>query len=197
MKTAGSEPKKMKKVDDDTFEQLLHKYDPLITSLVRNFSEDFPSVDMSEDDLRQEAAIALYRAAISYSGDKKVTFGLYAKICIMNRLHNYLKRSISASASRIVSGYIEDVFKEEDLEMGGEPAPGYEEPHNIVMSNEGYEELRRTIKDALTDFEYKVIILTADGMSASEIAKKLGKNVRSVYGAIQRTKKKLKKLINK
>lgn len=195
MNSEKADLQKARKVDDDAFARLLRQYDPLISSLVSEFSKACPSVDMSEDDLRQEAAIALYLAATSYKADKNVSFGLYAKVCIKNRLSTYMRRCLSRSVSQIVSECIDDCFDGERSVSETEAAPSDEEPLNVLISNESFGELRNAVRSALTDREYEVFMLTAEGDSPAEIAEKLGKTVRSVYAAVQRIRKKLKKLI--
>lgn len=197
MNSENADLQNTRKGDDDAFERLLNQYGPLISSLVSEFSKACPSVDMSEDDLRQEAAIALYLAAIAYKEDKNVSFGLYAKICIKNRLSSYMSRCLARSVSQIVSEFIDGYFDGEQNSAETEAAPADEEPLNILISNESCNELRKNVKALLTENEYKVFILTAEGDTPAEIAVKLGKNVKSVYSALQRIRKKLKKLINK
>ena len=188
MDSESTDLQRTQKGDSDAFARLLCQYSPLISAIVSEFSKACPSVDMSEDDLRQEAAIALYLATTSYKADRDVSFGLYAKICIKNRLRTYMQRCLSRSISQIISDCIDDCF--EDV-----PASSDEEPLNVIISNESYEELRQTIKKQLTEYEYRVFIMTSDGISPAGIAEKLGKSVRSVYGTVQRIRKKLKKLI--
>ena len=47
----------------------------------------------------------------------------------------------------------------------------------------------------LSDFEFKVTVMYMDGMSCSEICEATGKDAKSVDNAIQRSKKKLQKLL--
>ncbi len=51
--------------DNAAFDRLLSAYAPLINSLVSEYSRPGDSPDIS-DDLRQEAAIALYFSVLSY-----------------------------------------------------------------------------------------------------------------------------------
>ena len=188
MDSESTDLQKTQKGEGDAFARLLCQYTPLISVLVSEFSKACPSVDMSEDDLRQEAAIALYLASTAYKADKDVSFGLYAKICIKNRLRTYMQRCLSRSISQIISDCIDDCF--EDV-----PASSDDEPLNVIISNESFEELRQTIKEKLTEYEYEVFMMTSDGISPAGIAETLGKSVKSVYDTVHRIRKKLKKLI--
>ncbi len=198
MNSVNTDVQNTQQGDDNAFERLLRQYDPLISALVAEFSKAFPSIDMSEDDLRQEAAIALYNAAMSYRADRHVSFGLYAKICIKNALSDYMRRSIERSVPHIVhivSDYIEGCFADESKESECGPASPDEEPLNVIISNESFRELRQSIKEALTDYEYSVLMCRSEGMTPAQISKKLGKSVKSVYDTVQRARNKLKKLI--
>lgn len=179
---------KTKDGDDEAFARLLDTYTPMITSLVSEFSKAYPSVDMNEDDLRQEAAIALYFSALSYKPERGVSFGLYAKICTKNRLLSYMQRSITRSLSQMISDCIDDCFEDE-------PASDEEQPLNLIISKENSDLLRSRIKQYLTDYEYRVFMMYADGMSPSAIARTMGKNVKSVYNTLQRVRKKLRKIV--
>lgn len=92
--------------DQMAFVRLYERYLPLINRLVTQFS---PNLACAEDaaDLRQEAALALYQAAMAYRLDQdEVAFGLFAKVCITNRMIDKL---------RVLDRYEKnEVFSEED-----------------------------------------------------------------------------------
>ena len=86
---------------EDAFDTLAREYRKLIESTarraVRSVAESgFPEGELTLDDLRQEARLAFYRAAMSYDADgvgKEVTFGLYAKVCMRNAMISELRRA--------------------------------------------------------------------------------------------------------
>lgn len=175
--------------DNEAFKRLLDAYTPMISSLVAEICRSCPTLDI-KDDLKQEAAIALYFSALSYKADKGVSFGLYAKICTKNRLTSYVQKSIARSLSQIVSECIDDCFKDES-----EPAAdANEQPLNLIISKENCDMLKKRIKAELTDYEYSVFMCYADGDTPSVISKKLGKSAKSVYNTLQRVRQKLRKL---
>lgn len=177
--------------DNEAFKRLLDAYTPMISSLVSEICRSCPTLDI-KDDLKQEAAIALYFSALSYKADKGVSFGLYAKICTKNRLTSYVQKSLARSLSRIVSDCIDDCFEDNN-----EPAADDEEqPLNLLISKESSDMLKKRIKAELTDYEYTVFMYHADGVRPSDIAKKLGKSSKSVYNTLQRVRQKLKKLVS-
>ncbi|MBQ7364263.1 MAG: helix-turn-helix domain-containing protein [Clostridia bacterium] len=71
--------------NENAFAELLSQYQPLIQKMAQSFLNVCPELD--REDLIQEASLALSNAAKHYRLDETgVTFGLYAKICIKNRL---------------------------------------------------------------------------------------------------------------
>lgn len=174
--------------DNAAYARLLSAYTPLISSLVTEFAQAFPSFDMNEDDLKQESAIALYFAALSYKPEENVTFGLYAKVCIKNRLTSYMKKSASKSLSQLISDCIDDCFDKETTETSDKPL-------DVIISAESCDALRAEIKNHLTEKEYSVFMLYAEGEKPADIAKKLGKPAKSVYNTLTRVRAKLKKLL--
>lgn len=174
--------------DEIAFERLLASYTPLIDSLVSMFIRSYPSFVTSEDDLRQESAIALYSAVLTYKDSNRTSFGLYAKICIKNRLVSYMRRSISAMLTEQISDCIDGVYETEgDLQV-------QDSPLDTLISKEGVETLKGSIRERLSDSEYRILTLYADGVPIKEIAKKTKKTVKAVYGALARARAKLKDL---
>jgi len=84
--------------DETAFDKLVGIYRPLIESMVSRCYEGL-SQYLEKEDARQYALIAFSRAALSYNTEQsKVSFGLYAKICIGNALVSKL-RSVSSVLS--------------------------------------------------------------------------------------------------
>ena len=80
---------RVKKGSSDAFAKLSERYKPLLESEVARYISSLGDADL--DDLRQGALVALYHAALSYREDHGVTFGLYAKICIVNGIADALR----------------------------------------------------------------------------------------------------------
>ncbi|MGN1095676.1 MAG: sigma-70 family RNA polymerase sigma factor, partial [Eubacteriales bacterium] len=135
------------------------------------------------DDLYQEASLALYKAALAYDNSKYVSFGLYAKICIQNRIISYI-RSNSKTIYSADSPY--DFYCDE---------PDIATPEQLVISEESLDELNSKIKNALTDFECAVFRLYLEDLSYEDISRALSRPKKSVDNAIGRIKAKLRKLL--
>ena len=82
----------VKNGDRAAFEELLVSYEPMILSEVTKLLLKASDFSDEAEELRQEGRLALYDAAIGYKENGEVTFGLYAKICVHNRLVSYLRK---------------------------------------------------------------------------------------------------------
>ena len=167
-----------------SFNAIYSLYTPLIESLTQKYGKQFSVSDVEFDDIKQEALIALYHAALNYTPNEEVTFGMYAKICIRNKIISYIR-----------------CFLENDVplfldERENEPEkPDFDTPEQIVISKESLCNLNRRIDGTLTDFEKSVFTLYVGNMSYADIARTLSKPKKSIDNAIHRIKAKLRKLL--
>ena len=169
--------------DESALDCLAHIYSPLIDSMV-NRCFDGLSPYYEKEDVRQYALIAFSKAALTYNSDRdKVTFGLYAKVCIGNALISKLR---FARKHHVEVLPIEGIFDMADPDDISED----------IIDRENVGKLHELIKITLSEFENKVFRLYAGGYSSSEIADRLGKTEKSVDNAIFRARKKLKSVLN-
>ncbi len=172
----------VKNGDKKAFNGLAEKFLPLIKK------ETAEAVSRSEelkghfDEIRQESLMALYDAALTYNEGKGVTFGLYAKICIHNRIISYVRKARSqlkrAEKNRIAA--------EKDLKKS-------DAPEELLLALEQNAELKRFLNESLSGLEKKVFSLYLQKKSYAEIAETLGKEEKTVDNAIFRVKTKIKK----
>ncbi len=163
--------------NSSAFSKLCEDFSPLMKSQVTRLFGD----DRSEyDDRLQDAAMALYDAALTFdTAQDKVTFGLYAKICIRNRLVSVKRKENSKKKKS--APYLEGADT------------GYQETGRRA-SREKLEE-NMQVMSALSKYERAVLHLYLDGYSYRDIGTALKKSEKSVDNALYRIKSKLKKLI--
>ena len=162
--------------DDSSFSELCADFSPLMKSQVTKLFGDSPS---EFDDRLQDAAMALYDAASTFdTSQDKVTFGLYAKICIRNRLIS-IKRKEKKNKKKSASY----VIAEDELRETGRRA-----------SREKLEENEKVMSQ-LSSYEKSVLLLYLEGHSYRDIGSALNKSEKSVDNALYRIKSKLKQLI--
>ena len=161
------------------FVKLAEKYAPLLESEVSRYVGSLGNADL--EDLRQGALVSLYRAALAYRADGGVTFGLFAKVCIVNGIADTLryigKKSVDISMDEIP----EDELCCED------------DPEDRVLDRDELKNIRKKMALVLSDFELEIFELYLAGFSYAEIAEMCGRTVKSVDNALRRVKDKLKK----
>lgn len=163
--------------DEGAFSDLTERYKPLLESLSKSYAKKCTNEMYSEDDFVQEANLALYSAVCSYKDSDKVTFGLYAKVCIRNKLVSLLRAS-------------KKKLKKQDA-----PKNSFGEPMYKLLEKEGTERIEKKIRSVLSELEWSVFKLYIQRKPYAEIAEILGRSQKTVDNAIYRMKKKLKQFM--
>lgn len=167
---------RIRKGDDDAFTELSSEYKTLIGSSASSYARRGAEYGALEEDFRQEASMALYRAALRYDlGQGEVTFGLYAKTCIRNALISQL-RKLGACSRRVAR----EAARVED---SAEQAVITEEMRAMYM---------RRIEGVLSPFEGEALIMAMEGHRPRAIAKSLGSSAKAVSNALYRARTKLR-----
>ena len=169
--------------NDSAFSELLEIYEPLLLSMVAKYSLEYGESDDKED-LLQDLRVAFYKAVRGYDSDRStVEFGLYAKICLKNAL---------ISRYRLKKGHSVEILPIEDA-VG---IYSTEHPGDGVIENESFQAVQSLINSNLSDYEKSVWNLYLDGDSPKQIAKRLGKDAKSISNALSRIRAKLRALID-
>ncbi len=171
--------------DNQATEKILLRY----SDVVRGRARRFFLVGGETEDLIQEGMIGLYKAIGDYKlGETSLSFKNFAHLCISRRLIDAVKSSARKknvplnNYVSLFSGEYEDVTKN---------------PEDELIQSESRKEFMQEMSKELSDFEFRVIVMYIDGMSCLEICQATGKSEKSVDNAIQRSKKKLQKLLKK
>ena len=161
--------------DEQAFSMLAEKYQPLITAATAKFRRLFDGDVLGSDDVRQEALLAFYRAVMSYDGGKStVSFGLYAKICVNNRIISLLRKARTEKKRAAAAAQMKESAHTTD---------------RYFPSLDGVSEMMDRL---LTKYEKKVFSMYLEGKSYKDIALTLGRNEKSVDNALFRAKAKLR-----
>ena len=164
--------------DQKAFGELLSEYTPLLLSEVLRHGASLSEQD--QEDLRQIASVALYRAALAFDLEQsEVAFGLYAKICISNALVSQL---------RVIRRRVPEI----STEMVAPVQEPSEDPARRVMEQEAYALLYARIRSLLSPYENRVWSLFVAGRSTKEIATLLEKDAHSIENAVYRIRQKLR-----
>lgn len=193
--------------ESGAFESLAERYLNLTESAVRRFAPSFGiSREGSDstydlDDLRQNAAMALYRAAETYRPNdegQKVSFGLYAKVCVSNALISELRKYRRRSKTKTRRVRTATSESSTDGHEAGHRRRGCIAEGDPIYRLVSEEELRDTLerfRSGLSPYEREVFEDHIVGKSVVEIAERLGRNEKSVSNALYRMKVKVRGLL--
>ncbi len=176
---------------------LLDKY----KELVYMKSSKYFIIGAEKDDIYQEGMIGLYKAILSFKGDKHNSFRTFANMCIERQLITAIKSSnrqkhmpLNSYLSLNTSSYEDDEDNEKTLLeiLNNKMA---EDPLDTLTKKEYYSSVETAIDKSLSDFEKQVLRKFIKGDSYIKIAEELESPVKSVDNAIQRIRKKALKNI--
>lgn len=166
--------------DEAAANALFCRYMPLIESLCKQYAPGAPS----EEELRSEALYAFWNAVCRFDlSQTEVTFGLFAKICVGNRL-------IDSQRKWKRNPPLLSLDSKELTAIGADESS---HPAHRVLEQERYLALRRHMKETLSSGECRVWELFIAGQTATEIAEHLGISKKSVENSIFRARQKLRK----
>lgn len=162
--------------DDGAMEEVLTEYMGMVKALARRYY----IVGATCEDASQEGMIGLFKAVMTYD-EGKGKFSAYAYACIKAAILDAVKAA-SREKNKPLNNYIpldktENLVAEED-----------------VTEDIGGRQLMERIREGLSGAEEKIFQLWAEGLSYAEIAAELGKSVKYVDNALQRIRKKARKL---
>ena len=161
-------------------EYLLEKYKPLVKKQARTMY----LMGGENEDLIQEGMIGLFRAISTYRQGEGSFYG-FALLCVNRQMYT----AVQASARKKHEPLNAYVSLDEEPQMPLENSP---ETMLLLQEKEGKREAM--IARHLSSLEKKVLALYLEGMSYGQIAEQIGRPEKSVDNAIQRLKKKLKKV---
>lgn len=163
--------------NESAFSEIVSLYSPLLESMSKTYKKKCLNEIYSEEDFLQEATMALYSAVNSYREGNGVTFGLYSKVCIKNRLVSFLR---STSKKNVRTSDVKS---------------GQSDPLMRLVENEGWAETEKKIRSCLSSLEWNVFVLYIRKKSYAEIARTLKIKEKSVDNAVYRLKNKLKQFM--
>lgn len=175
--------------DREAEEQLAERY----ARLVRICARPLFLAGGDSEDLIQEGMFGLLSAIRQYDPIMSASFKTYAEICIKRRLYSAVK-----SASRLKHLPLNDglsldyiLSAESQTQLAANPEAFRRTPEEQVLARESEFELTKAFAQKLSRLEKKVLALYLEGFSYEEIARKTGRDTKSVDNAVQRIRCKL------
>ena len=175
----------------DAEEALLKKY----KDAVRIKANMYYMAGADEDDVMQEGMIGLMKAIRQYSPEREASFGTFAGICITRQIISAIRSAdrdkhkalnTSVSLSRPLETGNDEVTLADTLSSGTG-----ESPEEMLIFKDIVYYILHNGDNIFSEFEMNVLSEFIKGNDYEKIADKLGKNVKSVDNAMQRTRKKI------
>lgn len=153
--------------------------------IIRSISRKYFLIGAETEDVYQEGVIGLLNAAKSYKPGKS-SFNTYAAHCVRNSIITAIRR-YSNPQSKILS---------DGLPLDEADGNTVYDPEEIFIEGESSRELIAKIDNKLSPFERQVLDLFLSGSSYAEMREITGKKTKSIDNALQRIRKKLRKVLN-
>ena len=156
---------------------------------VRNQARPLYLMGGDSDDLIQEGMLGLFKAIRDYRPEKSDSFEAFAGLCISRQLYSAIQ-----AAGRLKHAPLNS-YVELSPELG-EAVGGLKEksPEELVIDQENMQSLRSEILKVATPLEQEILNAYLNGPSYTEIAQRLNKEPQSIDNALQRIRRKLKRI---
>ncbi len=181
--------------DDAATEYLISKY----KNFVRVKAKSYFLVGADREDIIQEGMIGLYKSIRDFRSEKLSSFRAFAELCITRQIITAIKtatrqKHIPLNSYVSLNKPIYDEDSDRTM-LDILSSNKISDPEEVYISTELSGDLRAKIKENLSDLESQVLMSYLEGKSYQEMAKELGRHVKSIDNALQRVKRKIEKTL--
>jgi len=182
----------------DITDFIMNKY----KNLVRSKAKSMYILGADTEDLIQEGMIGLFKAIRDYDAGRDASFYTFAELCISRQMYTAVQasnRKKHMPLNSYISFYASNAI--DNGESGGEEFINFlgkeqqKNPEQLLIDKENVILLEKKIEEELSIFEKQVLDLYLTGMTYSQIARVLGRDEKSTDNALQRIKKKIRRVI--
>jgi RNA polymerase sporulation-specific sigma factor len=174
---------------------LINKY----KNFVRSRSKSYFIVGADKEDIIQEGLIGLFKAIRDYNPDKKTSFRAFAELCIMRQIITAIKTA-TRQKHLPLNSYVslnKPIFEDNGERIMADVIASTRtcNPEEIYIALELTKSIKEKMKKYLSSLESSVLAEYLKGLSYYEVAKNIGKHIKSVDNALQRIKRKIQETI--
>ena len=179
--------------DNLAMEFLLNKY----KNFVRIKAKSYFLIGADREDIIQEGMIGLYKAVRDFKADKLSSFRAFAELCITRQIITAIKtatRQKHIPLNQYIS--LNKPIYDEDSErtlLDVMASQKTSDPEELVINQEVSQDIKERIQENLSELESQVLLSYLEGKSYQEMARDLGRHVKSIDNALQRVKRKIEK----
>ncbi|MFI3200381.1 MAG: RNA polymerase sporulation sigma factor SigH [Eubacteriales bacterium] len=173
-------------------------------NLVKKKAQSMYILGGDNDDLIQEGMIGLFQAIRDYDAGRDASFYTFANLCITRKIYTAVQASNRLKHEPLNTSISLQMDLKEEGELGGDSSRNLmnaladydiRNPEDLIVDQESVARIEELIAKELSGFEKQVLELHLTGMTYTEIAKVLNKDVKATDNALQRLKGKLKKVL--
>ncbi len=181
--------------ESDAEEYLMMKYKNFVRSKARSYF----LIGADHEDIVQEGMIGLYKSIRDYRKERLSSFRAFAELCITRQIITAIKTATRQKHIPLNS-YVslnKPLYDEEsdrtlmDVIMEAQVS----NPEELIINRENVGNMHARLGELLSGLEQDVLNAYLDGKSYQEIARNLGRHVKSIDNALQRVKRKLEKYL--
>lgn len=173
------------KGNEEAFDELLSRFEPLMLKHVNSYH--IPRIE--KQDCMQEARLVLHQAVQKYTCGKGTSFASYYKRALVNRLRSILRKETAQKKIPLDMTYSKDKEEYFDEIYLADRWTYYSPEAELLLK----EELARSYKK-FSPYEQLVLYFLLRGRSVEEIAKYTQTSETQVLSAMNRTKRKIKRI---
>ena len=178
--------RRIRNYDKEAFGELLEVFQRMIYKIIYSFNLDNGDFRVDENDLFQEACLALYDAVFTYEEDRNVQFLTYAYMVIRSRISTQLRCLSRSQGEDLVSL---DNRLDHSLKFAVSEDPV--QYHQDEILKEKYERFLITLNEE----DRRILELRDEDLSYKQIAEELHISVKKVDNRLRNMKKRFKRFI--
>ncbi len=164
----------------DAFAEIYSRYGVTVKRIARSYF----LLGGDLDDVAQEGLLGLLKAADTFDENRGASFKTHAANCIRQKVFDAVKRY--NSKGNMPLNFASDIDGENIS------APDLED---TVIGEESGTEFMASLRNYLSKTEYSILSSYLDGHNYGEISSLTGKSEKAIDNALQRARKKIRKII--
>ncbi len=176
-------------------EYIIGKYENFVKAKAKSYF----LIGADKEDIYQEGMIGLYKAIRDFKPDKLSSFKAFAELCVTRQIITAIKTATRQKHIPL-NTYVslnKPIYDEESdrtlLDILSEAKVA--NPEELIISREELKHIQNEIGQVLSDLEMEVLMSYLDGKSYQEIACDLDRHAKSIDNALQRVKRKIRKML--
>lgn len=181
---------------EEAKDEIYERYKYIIDIYLKKYYKIGRMLKIDRNDLHQEALVGFADAIKSYREEKEAGIATFISVCVERRIQaallkaNRLKSRMYNDAVSLDYVYNNMTTMKDILSDNN-----FNNPLEKMTRNEDFEELVEEIKNNLSDKEYEVFCLVANGLNYREIALLLNREHKQIDNTLTRIKVKVKKIL--